>query len=62
MRVEKHIRSTMKALVPECTDPKTGEVNATLLAEETCCALDLYEGDNIPERLFELALEFLRTP
>ena len=33
------------------------DYNLTDLAEETCIVLDLYEGDDCPEELFELAYE-----
>jgi hypothetical protein len=35
----------------------SGEVNSTRLAEDTAQALDLYVGDDIPEEVFEIALE-----
>ena len=43
----------------ECIDNLTDEVNYTKLAEETACALNLYDEDgNIPEELFDIATEF----
>lgn len=34
-----------------------GEINLTKLAESICHQEDLYEGDDIPERLFDLAFQ-----
>jgi len=53
----KQIKNTMISFVAEYTDSRTGEIDCTKLAEETCCALNLYEGDDIPEYLFEMAFE-----
>lgn len=54
------IRARMRSNVENCRDHLTGEINHTLLAEIVANDLDLYEGDNfdIPETVFELALEF----
>jgi len=34
-----------------------GEVNCTALAESAAHGLDLFEGDDLPEKVFELASE-----
>ena len=34
-----------------------GEVELTQLAEDAASALDLYDGDDIPETVFELAYQ-----
>ena len=42
------------------TDPKTGEVNCTALAEDAALEFDLDDGPpeyNVPEWLFDLAVE-----
>jgi hypothetical protein len=51
------IRNAMRTLIQECRDPCTGEINCTRLAEETAFALNLYVGADIPEEVFDLALE-----
>ena len=50
----------MKKNLKSCRDPRTGEVNHTLLAEMTAADLNLYDGPDfeIPEKLFEIAAEF----
>lgn len=55
-RVMKYMRYYMD----KCRDPKTNELNHTLLAETVANELDLYEGDNfdIPEELFEVAASY----
>jgi hypothetical protein len=60
MASKKQIKSTMSQLVDGCRDPKTGEVNYTLLAEQTAEELDLYVGNDyeIPEEVFELSATF----
>ena len=54
------IIKTMRHLVQDCRDPKTGELNHTLLAEITADKLDLYIGEDeeIPEEVFEIAGTF----
>lgn len=54
------VRAHMKKNIESCRDPRTGEVNHTLLAEMTAADLDLYVGseEEIPERVFEIAAEF----
>ena len=34
-----------------------GELNCTKLAEDACDSLGLYDGDDIPEWLFEMSAE-----
>jgi hypothetical protein len=51
------VRNTMRTFIQECRDPLTGEINCTKLAEETARALNLYVGDDIPEELFDLAVD-----
>lgn len=55
-RVMKYMRLNME----RCRDPRTGELNHTLLAETVANELDLYEGDDydIPEELFEVAASY----
>ena len=48
------IRNWMVEYTEEHRDD-CGEINATGLAEGCCCALDGYEGDELPERFFEIA-------
>jgi hypothetical protein len=45
----------MLAEVGDHVDPLTGEVNATGLAEDACSHFDGYEGNNIPDKFFDLA-------
>lgn len=54
------VRAHMKKNVESCRDYRTGEVNHTLLAEMTAADLNLYFGteEEIPEKVFEIALEF----
>lgn len=49
----------MSSIVGEHVDPRTGEINLTSLAEDTCEDLNLWEADGctIPEDLFDLAVE-----
>lgn len=53
----KKIKQIMFSLVEDCRDPKTGELNHTLLAEQTADQLNLYIGDDyeIPEEVFDIA-------
>jgi hypothetical protein len=60
MKTRKIIEA-MKRLVSDCRDPKTNELNHTLLAERTAEELDLYEDHYdyiIPEEVFEIAASF----
>jgi len=43
----------MRANVPECLFRGGWEADATTLAETACDAFDLFDGDEIPEELFE---------
>lgn len=54
------VRACMKKNIESCRDNRTGEINHTLLAEMTAADLNLYDGpeEEIPEQVFELALEF----
>lgn len=54
------IKSTMRKNLQHCRDSFTREINYTLLAEMTAADLNLYVGHDqeIPEIVFELALEF----
>lgn len=54
----KKIRSVMRGLLNDCRDNQTGEMNHTLLAELTCHEMEAYEGNDIPEVFFELAVDF----
>ena len=60
MANKNQIKQVMRRLVNECRDPRTGEVNHTLLGERTADELDLYVGDDyeIPQEVFDLACEF----
>jgi hypothetical protein len=51
------VRKTMIAFKGECIDPITGELNCTLLAEMAARELNLYVGDDIPEEVFDLAVD-----
>ena len=55
------IKKMMRNLVRSHTDPFTGEVNCTGLAEEACHVMEAYDGDEIPEIFFEVALAFNNT-
>lgn len=54
------VRAHMRKNIFSCRDNRTGEVNHTLLAEMTAADLNLYFGpeEDIPEQVFEIALEF----
>jgi len=53
------IISFMKAHLDDVRDRRTGELNHTLLAEMAADSLNLYIDDfEIPEEVFELALNF----
>lgn len=52
------IKARMKSNLESCRDARTGELNHTLLAETTCADLDAFDGDDIPEQFFELAINF----
>lgn len=55
---DRKIRTYMRSIVSEHVDPRTGEVNLTELAEDTCNDLNLWVNDeDIPEDLFEVAFE-----
>lgn len=56
--MEAQIRNVMKRLAESHRDNLTGEMDYTGLAEEACCELDAYDGDDIPEEFFEIATEF----
>lgn len=60
MASKKQIKNAMQRHLDECRDPKTGELNHTLLAEQVAEELDLYVGDEceIPEEVFDLACDF----
>ncbi len=51
------VRKTMIAFKGKCIDPVTGELNCTLLAEMTACELNLHVGNDIPEEVFDLAVD-----
>jgi len=48
----------MQMLARNHIDPMTGEINCTGLAEEACYMLNAYDGDDIPEIFFDLAVNF----
>lgn len=50
------ITEYMMTCIEEYADSITDEINCTRLAENACEHFDAYEGDDIPERFFELAL------
>lgn len=50
------ITEYMMTCIEEHNDTLTDEINTTSLAEDACQHFDAYEGDDIPERFFELAL------
>lgn len=53
------ILSFMKSHLDDVRDNRTGEINHTLLAEMAADSLNLYIDDfEIPEEVFELALNF----
>ena len=53
------VRANMKKNVKTCRDPRTGEVNHTLLAEMSAADLNLYgQDDEIPDQVFQIATEF----
>lgn len=53
------ILSFMKSHLEDTRDHRTGEINHTLLAEMAADNLNLYVDDfEIPEEIFELALQF----
>ena len=56
------VRKFMNDNVSECVDPRTGEVNCTLLAESAFAALerehDLQMGSDEEDYCFELAAEY----
>ena len=53
------ILSFMKSHLEDVRDFRTGEINHTLLAEMAADSLNLYIDDSeIPEEIFELALNF----
>lgn len=53
------VRANMKKNVNSCRDPRTDEVNHTLLAEMAASDLNLYDDNSdIPEKIFEIATEF----
>ncbi len=55
-----NVRRYLSANTSEHVDPKTGEVNLTLLAESAAQRFDLYEDDadaTIPEWVFDMAVE-----
>lgn len=54
---ESQIKAYMKLAAISHLDEQTGEVCATTLAEDAAHNFDLYEGDDISERLFELSAE-----
>ena len=51
------IRQTMRGLAADCYDAETGEVGCTQLAEMACHDLQDYDGDDVPERYFECAVD-----
>lgn len=56
----KKVRNAMRQELDNCVDPKTNEVNCTLLAENVASELDLYVDHvswTIPEEVFDLAVE-----
>ena len=50
-------RDYMREHKSEYKDPQTDEFDLTRLAEGTCHVLGLYEGDEIPEWMFDMAYE-----
>lgn len=52
------IKKMMQMLARNHIDPMTGEINCTGLAEEACYMLNAYDGDDIPEIFFDLAVNF----
>lgn len=52
------VRAYMRTVADSYKDDDTGDVNATLLAEDACDQLDAYtDDDSIPERFFECAYD-----
>lgn len=57
---KKKVKRVMRQYLEDCRDNRTGEINHTLLAETAAAELELYENEDydIPEEVFEIALEF----
>jgi len=53
-KVKKWMRDNLSEYVDEC-----GEYNCTQLGENACQHFDLYKGDDIPEWIFDMAVEVL---
>lgn len=51
------VQKWMKLHVKDYVDGKTDEANCTKMAEECCQELGLHEGDDIPEEMFDIALD-----
>jgi hypothetical protein len=60
MSNKKQIIESMRNRVEDCRDPRTGELNHTLLAEQVAEEFELYDGHDyeIPPELFEWAADF----
>jgi GH35 family endo-1,4-beta-xylanase len=54
------LRRYMHTVVEDHRDAQTDEINATALAEDAAQHFNLYEADDIPERVFEVAYEIAR--
>jgi len=50
------VRQYMRAVLDDHREAQTGEVAATLLAEDAAAHFDWYERDDVPEVFFEWAV------
>jgi hypothetical protein len=56
-KVKAFMRSEVNTRFDDYDTYNSGEVNSTFLAENTAQEFNYYEGDDIPEVLFEIAYE-----
>lgn len=57
MQTKNAIKKYMREQVEEDVDYVTGEVNYTNLALWACTHFDDFEGDEVPEEYYDLAVE-----
>jgi hypothetical protein len=55
--ISRDVLMWMAANVGDYKDPRTGEVNCTKMAEAACEEFSLWVDDEVPEVLFEWALD-----
>lgn len=60
MSNKKQVLAVMREKAEGCRDPRTGELNHTLLVEQTAEELGLYDGHDfeIEPELFDIVLNF----